>query len=118
MKDYSEYEDLEEGSPCPYCGEKLVLRQSAHGDFLGCSNYPLCSFLKPVSVSHKVVTLGEVGALCPNCGEPLLVKKGRFGIFIGCSAYPECNYIHNPQKDVKVRCPICKKADLHQRKWK
>ena len=46
------YENLKEGSPCPYCGQPLVLRHSSHGDFLGCSDYPLCSFLKPVAATH------------------------------------------------------------------
>lgn len=101
---------LKEGSPCPLCGEPLVIRHSAHGDFLGCSNYPECSFLKPIVATHTVVSLGEVGAPCPRCGEPLLVKKGRFGIFIGCSNYPECNYVHNPQESMNINCPICKKV--------
>lgn len=103
-------EHLKEGAPCPLCGEPLVIRHSAHGDFLGCSNYPECSFLKPIVAPHTVVSLGEVGAPCPRCGEPLLVKKGRFGIFIGCSNYPECNYVHNPQESMNINCPICKKV--------
>lgn len=115
MKDYSQYDHLKEGDACPLCGQKLVLRHSSHGDFLGCSDYPSCSFLKPVAVSHSVITLGEVGAPCPSCGEPLLVKKGRFGIFIGCSNYPECTYVHNPQESVKITCPVCRKSELHQR---
>ena len=68
MKDYSQYDHLKEGDACPLCGQKLVLRHSNHGDFLGCSDYPSCSFLKPVAVSHSVITLGEVGAPCPSCG--------------------------------------------------
>src|SRR5574344_1267214 len=118
MNDYSQFENLEEGSPCPYCGKPLVIRHSQHGDFLGCSNYPDCSFLKPIAVSHAIVSLGEVGANCPRCGEPLLVKKGRFGIFIGCSDYPECTYVHNPQESLNIKCPSCKKGMLHQRSSK
>ena len=29
---------------CPKCGGRLVLRNGAYGDFLGCSNYPKCKF--------------------------------------------------------------------------
>ena len=115
MSMHADDEHLKEGSPCPLCGEPLVIRHSAHGDFLGCSNYPECSFLKPIVATHTVVSLGEVGAPCPRCGEPLLVKKGRFGIFIGCSNYPECNYVHNPQESMNINCPICKKGKLAQR---
>ena len=108
-------ENLKEGSPCPLCGKPLVIRHSSHGDFLGCSNYPECSFLKPIAVHHTVVVLGDVGANCPRCGAPLEVKKGRFGIFIGCSNYPDCNYVHNPQESLNIECPICKKGKLTQR---
>lgn len=31
---------------CPLCGGKLVERKSQHGTFLGCSNYPRCTFIK------------------------------------------------------------------------
>lgn len=75
MSMHADDEHLKESSPCPLCGEPLVIRHSAHGDFLGCSNYPECSFLKPIVATHTVVSLGEVGAPCPRCGEPLLVKK-------------------------------------------
>lgn len=108
-------ENLKEGSPCPYCGRTLVIRHSSYGDFLGCSDYPSCSFLKPIATSHSVVVLGEVGAPCPICNMPLQVKKGRYGIFIGCSNYPECTYIHNPQESLNINCPICKKGQLNQR---
>ena len=110
-------EELSEGSPCPYCGSQLVLRHSDHGDFLGCTNYPDCSYLKPVSVSHSITVLGDVGAPCPVCGEPLQVKKGRFGIFIGCSNYPECTFVHNTQVREYVRVAhfhLCLKKSLRQ----
>ena len=31
---------------CPRCGSKLVLRNSKYGEFLGCSSYPKCKFIK------------------------------------------------------------------------
>ncbi len=31
---------------CPKCGGKLVSRKSKYGEFLGCSNYPKCRFIK------------------------------------------------------------------------
>ena len=45
--------ELTEGSPCPLCGQPLVIRHSARGDFLGCSDYPACSFIKPIVTSPK-----------------------------------------------------------------
>ena len=29
---------------CPKCGGKLILRKSKYGEFLGCSNFPKCTF--------------------------------------------------------------------------
>lgn len=29
---------------CPRCGNKLVLRKSEYGQFLGCTNYPKCRY--------------------------------------------------------------------------
>lgn len=34
------------GEPCPKCGGTLVLRKGKYGEFIGCSNYPKCRFLK------------------------------------------------------------------------
>jgi len=28
---------------CPRCGRELVLRKSKHGEFLGCSGWPVCT---------------------------------------------------------------------------
>lgn len=31
---------------CPNCGSKLVKRKGKYGEFIGCSNYPKCHFIK------------------------------------------------------------------------
>ena len=31
---------------CPRCNQKLVLRKGKNGDFMGCSSYPKCKFIK------------------------------------------------------------------------
>ena len=38
-------EKIENGI-CPRCNAKLVLRHGRYGDFLGCENYPRCTFIK------------------------------------------------------------------------
>lgn len=35
--------DLDNGT-CPKCGSELVLKRGKYGSFVGCSNYPFCSF--------------------------------------------------------------------------
>lgn len=34
------------GDSCPDCSNKLVKRQGSKGKFLGCSNYPDCTFVQ------------------------------------------------------------------------
>lgn len=36
---------------CPKCGNKLVLRNSAKGQFYGCSSFPKCRHIKKIEVS-------------------------------------------------------------------
>ncbi len=109
----------EQGSPedkiCPKCGRSLVLRHSQRGDFLGCSGFPECDYMRPVGVRHTVETLELLDKPCPKCGEPLAVKKGRFGMFIGCSAYPLCDYTFRDSEDEGVPCPVCRKGTLQKR---
>jgi DNA topoisomerase-1 len=80
------------GEKCPECeiGE-LVVRQGRFGEFVGCSRYPECSYIKDKKVSAAVVT----GEACPQCGKPLLQREGKRGPFVGCSGYPKCRYIRD-----------------------
>ena len=38
---------------CPVCGEPLVKRNGRFGEFLGCSNYPICNFTKNIKSKNK-----------------------------------------------------------------
>ncbi|MGD0833862.1 MAG: type I DNA topoisomerase [Candidatus Dormibacteria bacterium] len=80
------------GEKCPECGVgELVLRQGRFGEFVGCSRYPECSYIKDKKVSTAVVT----GEVCPQCGKPLVQREGRRGPFVGCSGYPKCRFIRD-----------------------
>lgn len=39
-------EVLKTGESCPKCGHDLVKRTSKYGEFVGCSNYPRCTYIK------------------------------------------------------------------------
>ena len=73
------------GEKCPVCGGDLVIRKGKHGEFVGCSNYPECTYIKKdESKAPKLV-----GRDCPNCGSPLVIRKNKSGDeFIGCSNFP------------------------------
>ncbi len=93
------------GEKCPICGNDLVIRKGRYGEFVACSNYPECKYIKQdeSEVSEEK---------CPKCGAPLVKKRGRFGEFWACSNYPECKYIKSdrkPPEEIGENCPECGK---------
>ena len=108
---------------CPTCKkEKLVIRFGKLGEFLGCSNYPDCSFTSNFTRNEesKITLLKAerpkvLQELCPKCDKNLRQVIGKFGPFISCSGYPECKYIQ--QKKAPILCFECK-SDLVERKWR
>ena len=96
------------GEKCPLCGGDLVYKTGKHGEFIGCSNYPSCKYVKKEEKEQPK----ETGRLCPNCGAPLLIRKNKRGQeFIGCSNYPSCHYvesINQPEEPSEEKfCPEC-----------
>ncbi len=89
---------------CPRCGNRLVLKWSKEGPFLGCSNYPECKYTKPLREEENQIN--EIkkqteGKNCPLCGSELVLKKGPKGFFLGCSNYPNCKFTENLKKNEK-----------------
>lgn len=109
-----EHQQLKPGDLCPQCGGVLVLRSTERGEFLGCSNYPDCSFVRHLPAA-PVTNLAILSSTCPDCGRPLAVKHGRYGLFIGCSAYPECRYIVEKKVQSPIVCPMCRKGRIVKR---
>ncbi len=92
------------GEKCPECGSDLVIRKGKFGEFVACSNYPSCRYIKKEEKEPPV----EVGRNCPNCGAPLIYRKSRKGqTFIGCSNFPNCRYIDQGDEEEKKYCPKC-----------
>lgn len=96
------------GEKCPLCGGDLVYKTGKHGEFIGCSNYPSCKYVKKEEKEQPK----ETGRFCPNCGAPLLVRKNKRGQeFIGCSNYPSCRYVESmnqPEEPSEEKfCPEC-----------
>ncbi len=105
---------------CPLCGGALEIRFSRFGQFLGCSNYPTCTYSAPLEAKQPPIPLGEP---CPRCMEregkvvsapdplarigELVQKVSRYGDFIGCSRYPDCDYTSPLVKHTQLPCPKC-----------
>ncbi|MGD0829991.1 MAG: type I DNA topoisomerase [Terracidiphilus sp.] len=87
------------GEDCPQCGKPLVLRQGSYGEFVSCSGYPKCKYVKQNIIE---------GLKCPKCGVgDLAERKARRGnIFWGCTNYPKCDFTSN-LKPVAEKCPEC-----------
>ncbi len=80
---------------CPRCGKPLLLRNGAYGEFVSCSGYPKCKYVKQ--------DLLEVP--CPKCGGDIAVRKTKRGdTFYGCVKYPKCDFASN-LKLVNEPCP-------------
>ncbi len=108
------------GEMCPKCGEgELVKRDGKFGEFVGCSRYPDCDYIKDRDERQAPQ---EVGKPCPLCGKPLVQRQSRRGPFVGCSGYPECTYIDKEastpaaeggeQLEEGAACPTCGEGEL------
>ncbi len=95
---------------CPKDGAKLVKRQGRFGEFISCSNYPKCDYVKRE-------TLG-IACPKPGCKGEIAVKKTRRGkAFYGCTEYPKCDFVFW-DKPVEKNCPKCNAPYLLEKSTK
>lgn len=110
-----------ENKTCPDCGALLHIRRGQHGPFLGCSAYPACHYMRPLTAQGGGIEKILPGTQCPACGHELAIRKGRFGLFIGCSQYPLCAHTEQGQAttetepDTPVSCPQCRQGQMVSR---
>lgn len=98
------------GEDCPECGSALIKRSGRYGEFIACSGYPKCKYIKkdsPISSNEPQEDFG----VCEKCGSAMVKKMGKRGEFLACSAYPKCKNAKSlnpaPQKLLEVKCPEC-----------
>ena len=102
FKEMDKKAPTETGETCPLCGGNLVIRKGKYGEFVACSNYPNCKYIK-----KEQKEINEI-CKCPKCDKGIIVerktKKGK--IFYGCNNYPKCNYAlwYKPTGDVCKKC--------------
>ena len=88
--------------PCPKCGKPLLQREGQYGEFIACSGYPKCKYVKQ----------DLLDVACPKCAAEVAVRKNRRGdTFYGCTRYPKCDFTTN-QKLVAGPCPECQSPYL------
>lgn len=98
------------GEQCPECGSELIKRNGRYGEFVACSGYPKCKYIKKDAPKIENESTEDFG-VCEKCGSAMVKKTGRRGEFLACSAYPKCKNAKplnpTPQKPLEIKCPEC-----------
>ena len=87
---------------CPECGKPLVKRNGRFGEFIACSGYPNCHFIK----KKEPEVVKDTGIICPLCHEGHIVerisKKGRSKgkLFYACDRYPNCKTTYSSLDEI------------------
>jgi DNA topoisomerase-1 len=83
---------------CPTCGSgRLSLKTGKFGAFLGCSNYPDCSYTKPLGERSdddqdgEVIDYPKILGTDADSGEDITLRKGPYGVYVqlGAAAKPK-----------------------------
>ena len=92
----------ETGELCPNCNSPLVIKKSKYGEFVACSNYPTCKYIKPTEKKAPKEIIP-----CPKCNGTIVEKKTKKGkTFYGCNNYPKCDFA-SWDEPIDEKCPEC-----------
>ncbi|MCW3133127.1 MAG: DNA topoisomerase I [Methanophagales archaeon] len=82
---------------CPECGSDLLLMRSKRGNrFVGCGNYPACSFSLPMPKSGRVLVTDDKCEEHPFMFKLKIITKGKRPWDFGC---PYCNFLRWKEKE-------------------
>ena len=111
FQDMEKKPDEETGESCPECGSPLVKRHGKYGEFVACSNYPECKYIK--KEEKEVIIVMD----CPSCDGKIIERKTRKGkTFYGCDHFPKCK-VAFWDRPLEEKCPTCGgQLVLHQDK--
>ncbi|MCV2893039.1 type I DNA topoisomerase [Lentibacter sp. XHP0401] len=77
---YPPREDGSDPRVCPKCGTgQLHLKSSRTGGFVGCGNYPECTYTRPIAGEGAE---GDERVLGEDAGDEIWLKSGRFGPYV------------------------------------
>ncbi len=105
FKEMEKTQPQETGENCPNCGSPLVVRKSKYGQFIACSNYPECKYIK--QEEKEEVPVKEI-CKCPSCDEGMIIERltRRGKVFYGCNRFPKCKTAYWDKPTGKI-CPNC-----------
>lgn len=82
---------------CPKCKKPMRKLHGRFGEFIACSGYPKCKYIKQEMAGFK----------CPQDKGDIVRRVWRGGKFWGCSNYPKCKFAIFDEIEEK-KCPKCK----------
>ena len=95
---------IEIDEACPEFGRPLLIRNGRFGEFIACSGFPKCRYIR--SKEEKEVPV-STGIKCPNCEKGYIVervsKRGRSKgqKFYACDQYPKCKTTYTSLDEIK-----------------
>ena len=95
---------IELDEACPECGRPLLIRNGRFGEFIACSGFPKCRYIR--SKEEKEMPI-STGIKCPHCEKGYIVervsKKGRSKgqKFYACDQYPKCKTTYTSLDEIK-----------------
>jgi DNA topoisomerase-1 len=103
---------------CEKCGEPMIIKFGRFGKFMACTGFPKCRNTKQIGGDGNETQAAVTDEKCEKCGEPMIVKRGRFGEFLSCSKYPDCKTTKPINKKIGVKCTLCGKGEMVERRSK
>lgn len=96
-------------TPCPHCGQPMLIKFGRMGKFLACPEAGVKVTLPMPEEQAEIDVLEQKtkDEVCPICGGKMKVKKSRFGYFLSCKNYPECKGIAKIWNKTGFKCPNC-----------
>jgi DNA topoisomerase-1 len=88
----------------------MQIKIGRYGKFFGCTNYPKCKGVKPVTLGIK----------CPKCDDGEIVQRRggkRKSLFYGCTKYPNCDFLTNAEPVIQT-CSKCNNKYLVKKSTK
>jgi len=89
---------------CSLCGSELMIRRSKRGSrFIGCSNYPNCTFSLPLPKSGQIIVTDRFCEI-HRMHHIRVINAGKRAWDLGC---PQCNFIEwkNTQQEEQAMQP-------------
>lgn len=106
---------IESDQVCPNCGKVMLVKTSRFGSqFLGCSGYPECKTMMPLSGEQQPEP-EKSDEKCEKCSSEMVIKMGPYGKYLQCTN-DECKNRKRIYVTTGVKCPKCNVGEIVQRK--